>query len=134
MVAEPVIQSPSACATRATLWQMLFLHQAPGGQVACLNSEGVEADAKGPPGTLTTGKQTLFLRCVFRPAHTQDRTCVTTSLSAWGEENSLHDKSRGQFPKHTGLRRGAKAKVLPRHMGSLGAAPEGGGGGALKWV
>lgn len=30
----------------------------------------------------------LFLWCTFRPAHTQDGTCETTSLSAWREENS----------------------------------------------
>lgn len=35
----------------------------------------------------------LFLRHTFRPAHTQDGTCETTSLSAWREENSLPNKS-----------------------------------------
>lgn len=58
----------------------------------------------------------FFLRHTFRPAHTQDGTCETTSLSAWREENSLPNKSRGTFPKHTRVWQGAKGNALPRCM------------------
>lgn len=57
----------------------------------------------------------LFLRCTFRPAHTQDGTCETTLLSAWREENSLPNKSQGTFPKHTGIWQGPRANALPGH-------------------
>lgn len=80
----------------------------------------------------------LFLRCAFRPAHPQDGTCETTSLSAWRAENSLLNKSRGTVPKHTKVWREAKADALPRCTGDApmrgrllrrpglpGACPEG---------
>lgn len=59
----------------------------------------------------------LFLRCAFRPAHPQDGTCETTSLSAWRAENSLLNKSRGTVPKHTKVWQEAKANALPRCTG-----------------
>lgn len=65
----------------------------------------------------------LFLRCTFRPAHTQDGTCETTSLSAWHEENSLPNKSRGTFPKHTRVWQGAKGNALLRCMQGRGTTP-----------
>ena len=95
---------------------------------------------------LTTGKQNiLFLRCVFRPAHTQDRTCETTSLSAWRGEDSSPDKSQEIFPKHTGRWRGAEVSVRPGHSGTHGVSrgsfcPDAGGaeGGSKaqsrRWV
>lgn len=48
----------------------------------------------------------LFLRCTFRPAHTQDGTCETTLLSAWREENSLPNKVKGPFQSIQGSGRG----------------------------
>lgn len=75
----------------------------------------------------------LFLRCTFQPAHTRDGTCETTSLSAWREENSLPNKSRGTFPKHTRGWQGAKGNALPRCMQCPGRWVQGPGGGGGHW-
>lgn len=96
--------------------------------------------ADGPPGHRRCGSQCerafqrsgnqktniLFLWHASQPAHTQDRTCETTSLPGWSKENSLPNKSPGAFPKHTRALAGAKANVAGMHRVS-GAAPTGAG-------
>lgn len=79
----------------------------------------------------------LFLRHAPQPAHTQDRTCETTSLSGWCKENSSLTKVQGPFQSTQGLWQGAKANVLRgctrcRGAASTAAGSRGTEGGALE--
>lgn len=92
-----VAQSPlSAHAPQAMLLCTLFLHQAPGRQRACPDSGGVEADAEGGLPTLSQ-LENKHCFCGRRSG-----ACAAPSLSAWRERDSLPNKSRETFPKHTG--------------------------------
>lgn len=87
---------------------------------------------KRPPGTLTTGKQTLHF-CGERPGqHTLRPGLVKPPRSsAWREEKSLPNRSRRTFSQHTGAWRGATAGAPPRQAG-LGARGRGRGGHRVK--
>lgn len=101
---------PSARTPQATLWRPLFLHQAPGWQMACPNTEGVEADAKGPPGTLTIGKQTFCFCGVCSGQHTLRTGLVKPPRSQLGVKRTLClTKVEGPFQSTQGSGRGPRA-------------------------
>lgn len=78
--------------------------------MACPNTEGVETDAKGPPGTLTIGKQTFCFCGVRSGQHTLRTGLVKPPRSQLGVKRILClTKVEGPFQSTQGSGRGPRA-------------------------
>lgn len=91
-------------------------------QMACLNTEGMEANAKGLPGALTIGKQTFCFCGVHSGQHTLRTELVKSLCSQLGVKRSLClTKVKGPFQSTQGSGRGPKL-TLPEPV-DFRAAP-----------